>query len=221
MSLISNEKQLTVESIDRLFEDMSLLFGRKFTEQWQTVDPARMKQLWLRELSGYSREELRKGYTALKTLTYPPTLGEFTKLCRTPVDPIVAYTEALAGLRARSKGNMGTWSHKAVYWTAAALAHDIQHSTYNQIRHIWEAELQKRLSDSNLPDIPAPSQQIHYTPTPAPVVAEKIAVAFDKKGDGRDWARKILARKESGEEVSFICEQFAREALDMPVEVTI
>ena len=34
---------------------------------------------------------------------------------------------------------------------------------------------------------------------PAPVAAPPLAVSFDLKNDGRDWARRILARAEAGE----------------------
>lgn len=50
---------------------------------------------------------------------------------------------------------------------------------------------------------------------PAPAAAPAVEVSFAMQGDGKDWARRILARQEAGERIRPISLRFAREALGM------
>lgn len=57
--------------------------------------------------------------------------------------------------------------------------------------------------EQDLPALPAPK-------------TERASVAIDAVGDGRDWARKILAGVEAGDKRTPTVIRFAREALGMP-----
>ncbi len=50
---------------------------------------------------------------------------------------------------------------------------------------------------------------------PAPTPAEPTKVSFEMRGDGRDWARRILARQEAGDHIRPYSLQCARQALGM------
>lgn len=50
---------------------------------------------------------------------------------------------------------------------------------------------------------------------PAPAPAEPTKVSFEMRGDGRDWARRILARQEAGDHIRPYALQCARQALGM------
>lgn len=50
---------------------------------------------------------------------------------------------------------------------------------------------------------------------PAPAPAEPMKVSFDMRGDGKDWARRILARSEAGDKIRPYTLQSARQALGM------
>jgi hypothetical protein len=50
---------------------------------------------------------------------------------------------------------------------------------------------------------------------PAPVPAPAAAVSFDLRNDGKDWARRLLARHDAGEVLRPIQLRFACEALGM------
>ena len=69
------------------------------------------------------------------------------------------------------------------------------------------------------PEAPAPRIEA----PPADPERVRVALATLKpapaKADGRDWARRILARAADGEKPSFISVQFAREALADRAEV--
>lgn len=50
---------------------------------------------------------------------------------------------------------------------------------------------------------------------PAPAPAEPTKVSFEMRGDGRDWARRIMARQEAGDRIRPYSLQCARQALGM------
>lgn len=50
---------------------------------------------------------------------------------------------------------------------------------------------------------------------PAPKPAEPMKVSFDMRGDGKDWARRILARSEAGDKIRPYTLLSARQALGM------
>jgi hypothetical protein len=50
---------------------------------------------------------------------------------------------------------------------------------------------------------------------PAPAPAAPIEVSFELRGDGKDWARRILARNEAGDRIRSYTLQCARQALGL------
>lgn len=50
---------------------------------------------------------------------------------------------------------------------------------------------------------------------PAPAPAAPMKVSFDMRGDGKDWARRILARSEAGDKIRPYTLLSARQALGM------
>jgi len=119
--------------------------------------------------------------------------------------PEVAYHEAVRGMVARQRGELGEWSHPAVYWAAVGVSSvDLLNSTYGSIKARWEKTLADELSRGTWPDIPAPRQAL---PAPGQTMAtrEEAAAAMRRMGadqvlapkgrDPRRWAEKILAEQ--------------------------
>ena len=50
---------------------------------------------------------------------------------------------------------------------------------------------------------------------PAPEPAAPMKVSFEMRGDGKDWARRIMARQEAGDRIRPYALQCARQALGM------
>lgn len=142
--------------VERVFERMNLEYGKKFTDQWASVDPDALISHWSRELAGYSGAELNRGLDALSSRPWPPTLPEFKLLCRPLLDPTVAYFEAVAGVQARHGGEHGKWSHRAIYWAAMPLSLELRGQTYSQVKTRWEAALIKQLNQGQWDEIPQP-----------------------------------------------------------------
>jgi hypothetical protein len=137
---------------------------------------------------------------------WPPSIAEFIQACKPVLDPVVAYHEALAGLEARGKGEVGAWSHRAVYWAAVALKNELLHQTYSQIKDRWAAALRIQFEKSDWTDIPLPRVAIEAPGKvrTSPAKAQALVAEFQAngwgntvKGDGRQWARNILARPET------------------------
>lgn len=209
--------------VERLFDRMLLEYGRKFTDQWGGADSDTLIAHWSRELAGYSGPELKRGVDALATRDWPPTLPEFKKLCRRPLDSTTAYYEAVAGVQARASGEYGRWSHPAVYWAAMPLAFDLGNQTYSQIKSRWEAALFEQLDKGEWSEIPQPMVAL---PAPGKTKTSReeatqrlrelgaMTVVKDfRGGDARGWAKRLLEREAAGEKLLPIQSRFAHEAL--------
>lgn len=213
--------------IERLFDKMLLDYGKKFTDQWAGPDPDKLIAHWSRELAGYTPAELRRGYDALAGLDWPPSLPQFKKLCRSGVDSLVAYYEAVAGVNARDRGDMGEWSHPAIFWAASRMAFDLKGQSYSSIKERWEAMLQTELAKGEWAAIPQPALALaapgktHLSREEAVKrLAELHATAAVKttntKHDYRAWIGKVLERaKKKDSTLPHISLRFAKEALEV------
>ena len=191
---------IPISWVEKLFERMSLLYGTHFADKWKGHDPELIKRLWAEELGYLTRQELAFGASKLSTLEWPPSLPQFLKLCRPPVDYVKAYYEALEGSKRRDKGEHGSWSHPAIFWAYMAIgAFDLQNTTFSNIKTRWERALDKEIMKMNWPPIPEPMVKIETKKQEpnrelgAKKIGELAAKVFENKGDGLDWARKIIA----------------------------
>lgn len=196
--------------IEKMFHKMLLDYGKKFTEQWGAADTDELIKHWAAEMAGYSGVEIKRGLAAMESRDWPPTLPEFKKMCRPPADPLVAYYEAVAGVQARTAGEMGAWSHPAIYWAAMPITYDLNTQTYSQIKHRWERALDEQLDRGEWEPIPrpmvalaAPGKSETSRASAARMLRELDAAGITKKSaDGIDhkrWARRIIERQARGD----------------------
>jgi hypothetical protein len=207
--------------VEKLLHQMLLSYGKKFTDQWAATSTDDLVAHWSAQLAGYSGAEIRHGLAALETREWPPTLPEFKKLCRPPVDPLVAYYEAIAGAQARHAGEHGKWSHPAIYWAAMPLASDLLQQPYSQIKPRWERALAAELARDEWPAIPRPALAL-AAPGESTASRESAVKAIQKllvmvgrpKVDNLAWAKRILERDRAGDKHLLPVQvQFAREAM--------
>lgn len=206
---------------------MLLTYGKKFSDQWGSADTDSLIAFWSQELATYSGVELKRGLDALATRDWPPTLPEFKKLCRAPIDNLISYYEAVNGVQARAAGEFGKWSHPAIYWAAMPLAFDLGSQSYSQIKPRWERALAEQIDRGEWAEIPRPMLAIGTTAAPlSKESAEKLlsqlkAATVTKKSsspiDHRAWAKRILEREARGDKtLSLIQVKFAKEAMGAP-----
>lgn len=210
--------------VEKLLHKMLLSYGKKFTDQWGATSTDELVGHWAQELAGYLPIEITRGLKALETREWPPTLPEFKKLCRSSLDPMKAYFEALAGVQARAAGEYGKWSHPAVYWAAMPLSFDLGSQTYSQIKTRWESALNAQIEAGEWAEIPqpmialaAPSKTQMSREEAAKRLRELGAATVIKDGAGRDakrWAHAILERVARGDKTLLpIQVQFAKQAM--------
>jgi hypothetical protein len=160
----------------QLFEQLSGQMGGKFLESFGNARAEIMASEWSQGLAGFSRAEISRGVAACRGRRFAPTLGEFAQLCRPCLDPEVAHREAVRGLQARRAGQVGEWSHPAVYRAAVALSWDLRDKPYAAVRNLWAHVLQEEFFrgwGDGIP--PAPIAITRQEPTPAdPAVARRF-----------------------------------------------
>ncbi len=68
----------------RLFGQMELMFGSKFSNLWRNVDPVKMRAHWAEKLGGFADkpDAIRQAIAACEEMEDPPNLAQFLKLCR-------------------------------------------------------------------------------------------------------------------------------------------
>jgi hypothetical protein len=208
----------------KIITRMHTLYGAHFARQWEGLDAASMAECWSEELAGFTPEEIARGLDACKARTFPPTLPEFLTMCRPPLVPDVAFHEAVAGMVARQRGDVGTWSHPAIYWAAVKVGSgDVLALGYGALKSRWEAALRDQLAAGDWPAVPTPAPAL---PPPGGTrttreeaskrLSELGAAGLVKRApssDARRWARTLLNRKDRGERISPVAEAKARLAL--------
>jgi hypothetical protein len=210
-------RELVTQLLDSMFFD----FGSKFTQKWGGLNPEKLVIHWCHELRGFTAKEIKRGIEAQKELPEPPDLRQFKKLCRPPLDSTVAYYEAIAGLEARNKGEVGVWSHPAIFWACMPISFDLTHQTFSAMKTRWEKALSDQLAKEEWTAIPKPMLVIDFKKDE---MSKEKAAEFlkgvgmeklDSSRAGLAWALKILESHKNGTRTyPAISIQFAKEALE-------
>ena len=70
--------------ISRIFEELSGLYGSKFTAMWRETDLTNVKRVWAKRLAGFSDkpDAIRSALDSCDARGFPPTCPEFLSDCR-------------------------------------------------------------------------------------------------------------------------------------------
>ena len=212
--------------METLYDRLDGAYPHKWRSNFPTAEAIDNWQVsWAEafEEEGIKPSDIRAGLKACRTkYDWPPSCAEFIKAFKPSVDPMVAYYEAIAGIESRKRGEVGKWSHPAVYWAAMPLAFDLGSQTYSQMKARWEQAFNEQMNKGEWADIPQPALAL---PAPgksdlsrenAAKMLNQIGAAevFKPKTDHRLWAKKIIEREKRGDKtVSALQIKFAREAL--------
>lgn len=207
VTLSTSIKPVPLSWVESLFNRMSGMYGKKFADMWQGSDIDTVKALWAEEMGKLSGEELKRGYGALMTRDWPPSLPEYVKMCKPSIDPMNAYQEAVSGLQARSNGKQVKWSHPAIYWAAVPMAYDLSSQTYAQMKLRWERALANSMESGEWEPIPQVALALP-PPGRAELSRQNAAKMLDELGasgmlktrnEDTAWYRKILQRVKDGD----------------------
>lgn len=182
---------------------------------------------------GITLTQIGVGLRACRKLyrDWPPSVPQFIDACKPPVDVVAAYHEAVVGMEARGKGEVGHWSHPAIFWAAARLSRELMNMPSAQIRERWAATLNAQLALGAWEPIPvarealpAPGESMLSNEDAAAMLAQLGALAATRKDSDFDhlrWAKRLLARHAEGDKrVTARQVKEAREAMgvDMAAE---
>ena len=180
--------------IERLFARFEAIYGARFADAWKSCDLHNVKSVWAECLGGYSREELAAGVARCLTRDWPPTLPEFLRLCRPPIDYEAALIEAVEQMGRRETGN-DRWSHPAIYWAAVKIgSYDLSRKTLRDLEPEWRKALGDQLALGRWDDIP---ERVAALPAPGQTHSRDV---------GREAIQAML-RKLKGEDRSHVEEK--------------
>lgn len=222
---LTSTRPVPLSWVESLFARMQAMYGNKFIDMWRDADLPTVKAMWADEMGKLNSEELRRGYGALMTRDWPPTLPEYIRMCKPSIDPTVAYYEAVNGMQARERGEHGKWSHPAIFWAAVKVsAYDLKHIGFSQIKTRWEKALSDEMEKGEWSAVPEPMIALP-APGKSELSREKATAMLSslgasgvlkQSGDDRRWARKIMQRvADNDQNVSAMQVRFAREALEV------
>lgn len=217
--------------MDHLYNRLDGLYPHKWRSNFPTPDAIENWSVaWAEafEEEQIGPKAIKAGLKACRTrYEWPPSCAEFMKACKPSVDPMVAYYEATTGIQARKNGEMGKWSHPAVYWAAMPMSFDLSSQTYSQMKGRWEKSFADEMEKGEWEPIPQPMVALP-APGKADLSREKATASLRNLGasgilsnTGRDqkrWARKLLEREAEGDKtLTSLQIKFAREALNQEV----
>lgn len=230
--LVPREKLDGITPIDHLWNRLSGTYGGRWLKDFPDMDSIEnWKEAWAEALleDRVSPHEVAEGLRACRRMypDWPPAVGEFIQACRPGLIPENAFHDAVKGMTARQRGEVGEWSHPAVYWAATDVGrHDLLNCGYSVMKARWERALAAQLARSEWPPIPAPAPAL---PAPGSTSAtrEDAETALKVMGAGvilnesgrdplRGWKR-VIAETENpkGKRYSPGIVAMARNALRM------
>jgi len=221
--------KLGISMMDHLFNRLDGAYPIRWRSAYanqQAID--NWMEAWAEafEDEGITPDEVKAGLRACRKLyDWPPSVAEFVKACRPAIDPNVAYQEAVAGVNARDRGEMGKWSHPAIFWAASCMAYDLKHQAAAAIKQRWQTALQAEMSKGEWSEIlmpmlalPAPGKTLS-SKQEATKMLEQLGASdvLKPRSDHKAWISKVFKRAEQGDDsLPPIAVRFAKEAMHMP-----
>jgi|SRR5690348_9270704 len=96
---------LPSEWVTRLFSRFQAIYGNRAQTMWKDADPNEVRSVWADALGHYEAQDVRRALEAMVMAytEFPPTLPQFTSLCR---DARSARTQTTAKLDYNPRGEM-------------------------------------------------------------------------------------------------------------------
>ncbi len=103
---------------------------------------------------GIRPEEIKAAISKCRrTFDWPPSLAEFLKVCRPPLNYEAAFIEAVEQMRKREHGE-AQWSSPAIYWAASRIGIDLRAQPYSAMKGRWHGELDKAIAEIKAGTLP-------------------------------------------------------------------
>lgn len=169
----ADEPSVPQSWVEAIFTRLHAQLGAKVADLYAGVPPETVKAEWAQALGGFQPSEISRGLKACQTRVFAPTLGEFLRLCRPALDPEVAFIEAGHCLRQRDAGEVGDWTHPAVFRTAVQMGLEVRRGDYKAVRRRWEHLLQCEMSKP-WQDVESPAPRLANEAKTSPPTTEMM-----------------------------------------------
>jgi len=162
--------------VAKVFDRLTGQLGTKVADLYAGMDTVVVQEEWAAGLAGYHPEEIARGIAACRERTFAPALGEFLKLCRPCLDAEWAFYEAADCLRQRDAGEVGDWSHPAVWRAACSMGTEVRSGDWKANRTRWTYTLKRELA-AGWSEIAKPAMRIeHNAKVRGPSESERAAI---------------------------------------------
>jgi len=220
-----------ISLIDHLWNRLSGTYRGRWLKDFPDMQSIEnWKEAWAEALDEdrVTPQEVAEGLRTCRRMfpDWPPAVGEFIRACRPGLIPENAFHDAVAGMSARRRGEVGQWSHPAVYWAAVRVgSHDLLNCGYSVMQARWERALSEELSRGEWATVPTPAVALpapgatYATPEEATKALEALEAGTILNESGRDprrGAKRILAEaaKKGGRRYSITVLAMAKAAMN-------
>ncbi len=157
------EKRLVRGESTTLIHELFARLSAMYSNRWASAFPSQASidawsETWADALAeeGITPHMAAEGVrTCRRRHDWPPSLPEFLKACRPPIDYEAAFEEAVVQMRARDTGD-DKWTHPAIYWAALDFGPwELRQASWATAKTKWARILDRFLADQNLPPVPA------------------------------------------------------------------
>ncbi|KAA1286949.1 replication protein P [Alcaligenes faecalis] len=192
--LMAHAKLEGISLMDHLYNRLNGIYPNKFRSNFKDVQAIQdWKDAWAEAFDeeGIVPQDVALGIKNCRRMfDWPPSLPEFLRACRPHLEADVAFFEAVRGMQARARGEVGTWSHPAIFHAAIAVGqYDMMNQAYQQLENRWSKALASQFALGAWADIPAPTLAL-----PSPVDSKAVRAEGQKKV--RDLTEQAVSQKE-------------------------
>lgn len=146
----------SLSPMDRLWDRLDGMYPNKWRMQFANEQAIQnWRSAWAMAFAEdrITTQEVAAGLKVCRQqYDWPPSLTEFLKACRPPIEPEAAYHHAVRQMGYRhskvaAERAREAWQHAAIYWAAAELGSDLLSCQFSQVKNRWLAALQKAQAD--------------------------------------------------------------------------
>ncbi|KWO62580.1 hypothetical protein WT98_30405 [Burkholderia territorii] len=141
--------------MDHLFNRLDGLYPNRWRASFPSEQSiANWRESWAEAFDeeGITTQMISDGIRGCRrAYDWPPSISEFLKVCKPPIDIDAALYEAIEQMQARQHSK-DVWTNPAIFWAAAKVGeHDMLGQTFSQLKPRFEAALKKVLEGQVLP----------------------------------------------------------------------
>ncbi len=127
--------------MDRLYNRLDGMYPTRWRAAFaDKVAISNWREAWAEAFDeeGITPTEIKRGIIECRRRhDWPPSLAEFLKACRPPIDYHAAFVEAVEQSRLREEGR-DAWSNPAIYWAAVEFgSFDLRNLSYDVAKARW------------------------------------------------------------------------------------